>query len=216
MRPDSAQVRISNNKGTRLFDVASQRETSLSPELADTIWLNRDEGARIVTAPDAQDQDGYNSVAKSVEIFPLDGQKPHRVALQMVQGLLKIDNDNYMNGEALEFDGRTLLMPIPYQNRDVMLVANESTSSGANFAFTRFDARSGQTRFLARGTSLRWARDAQRFAVVDYHDTQPYDTLPNGHKRVVYTTRLMLGDGTNALRPLVSGLVVVYDCDWSH
>ena len=216
-RPNSAQMRISDNKGTRLLDVATGRETPLSPELADTIWLNHDECARVVTAPDANGQDDYNAQVKSVDIFGLNGQKLRSVALQKVQGIVKIGNDNAgMDGEAIEFDGRAMLMPIPRQSNALMLLANESTSSGANFAFTRFDAQSGQTRFLARGTHLRWSRDAQRFAVVDYHDTQPYDTLPNGHKRVVYTTRLLIGDGKSALRPLVSGLVLVFDCDWSR
>ena len=216
-RPNSAQIRLSDRKGTRLFDVVSGRETALSPALANTIWLNHDECAHIVTKPDANGQVDYNAQVKSVDVFGLNGQQLRSVALQKVQGMVKVAEDNSdMSGEAPEFDGRTLLMPIPRQSAALMLVANESTSSGANLAFTRFDTHSGQTQFLARGTRLSWARDARRFAVVDYHDTQPYDTLPNGHKRVVYTTRLLIGDGKSPARPLVSGLVLIFDCDWSR
>ncbi len=216
-RPQSAQLRLTDSKNTRLFNVVSHQETKLPSALATAIWLNRDECARITNQPNLPSSDSYDASIKSVDILNLQGKIVRSVAPQKVSGLRKMGNDNAgMDGEEVEFDSRSMLMPIPRHNSDLMLVADEHTSSGGNYAFTRFNSKTGQTRFLARGRRLSWARDAKRFALVDYHDTLPYDTLPNGHKRVVYTTRLLISDSKGALRPLVSGLVLVGDCDWNR
>ncbi len=111
-------------------------------------------------------------------------------------------------------DGRSFVTPIPNATSTFTFVSDQSTSSGYNASYFRVSAISGQMTRLCKGQSFAWSPNGLRFLNVTYHDTTPYDTLPNGHKRLVYTTKLQVGTNERDLRDLVSGLVLVESADW--
>ncbi len=109
----------------------------------------------------------------------------------------------------------SLIMPIQGATDAFCFVADQHTSSGYAADYFRVARDNGKMTKLAQGQAFSWAPDGKRFLNVSYHDTAPYDTLPNGHKRVVYVTKLQAGTvGRAKLRDLVSGLVLVGSADW--
>lgn len=83
------------------------------------------------------------------------------------------------------------------------------------YKFYQLDLKSAVLLRLTEGKFLEWAPDGQQFCVAPGRDVTPYDTLKNGHKRVVWVAPLQVGSRRSGLlRSIVSGLVLVTAAAW--
>ena len=183
--------------GFRVLDLRSQKTRKMKIEnLGRFAWISSADLVATIQKPRANDE---ISGVESFQIFNLS---------RKLQTFKIAPTDDEL------CDWRSFVLPIPQVSNAFTFVSDESTSSGRDAIYFRVSTISGQMMRLAEGQSFAWAPSGNRFLVVSYHDTTPYDVLPNGHKRVVYTTKLRIGTGEKDLRDLVSGLVLVESADW--
>lgn len=190
--------------GFRVLDLRTRQTRKIKIEnLGRFAWISPTD--LVATIQKTATDGGLTSLDLGVESFQVFS------ATRVIQTFkAATDTDNY---DEL-FDWRSFILPIPNATNTFTFVQNESTSSGYNATYFRVSTISGQMTRLCEGQSFAWSPNGLRFLNVTYHDTTPYDTLPNGHKRVVYTTKLQIGTTEKNLRDLVSGLVLVESADW--
>ena len=194
--PDSRKLMLQNDDGSlRVLAWPRGAETKLPKlRIASFVWLDNGALAAVVTPP----EDTY--YVRQLLLFDAKGAVQRRIEVP------EIDDGAGWNSKVTAISG---------VSDAFSFVADEHTSSGDAATYFRVVRKTGKMTRLAQGQAFSWAPDGKRFLNVSYHDTTPYDTLPNGHKRVVYTTKLQIGTSGNLkLRDLVSGLVLVGSADW--
>lgn len=195
--PDGRKLMLQNDDGSaRVLAWPRGAETKLPKlPLASFAWLDNSALAAVVTPP----EDTY--YVRQLLLLNAKGAEMRRFDLPSGE------NDGAGWGSEVT--------AISGVSNAFGFVSNERTSSGFEATYFRVARGTGKMTRLAHGQSFAWATGGQRFLNVSYHDTAPYDTLPNGHKRVVYVTKLQAGTvGNPKLRDLVSGLVLVGSADW--
>ena len=200
--PDNRYLALNSAKsGFRVLDLRTRAVRKIVIEkLGRFAWISpTDFAATIQKTSTNDDNTSFNLGVESIQIHNLS---------RAVQTFKIATTDDEL------LDWRSFVRPIPHANNAFTLVVDESTSSGYEAMYFRVSTISGRRTRLAEGQSFAWSPSGNLFAVVSYHDTTPYDTLPNGHKRVVYTTKLQVGTGEKDLKTLVSGTVLVRSADW--
>ena len=195
--PDSRKLMLDRDvAGIRVLDWPSQtvQKMTLNPSMF--AWLSNDKWVGTIET-DSNDPGGI----KQLTIYNLKGETVANFPIP------KNQDGDYA-------DWRSYVEPIPNTSQAFLFASDESTSSGHEDVYYRASAVDGHMARLAEGQAFAFAPDGKRFLNVSYRDTPSYDTLPNGHKRLVYTTKLQIGTSEKDLRDIVSGFVYVDNADW--
>ena len=195
--PDGRKLMLQNNDGSLRVLAGPRAAPTPLPKLAigNFVWLDNGALAAIVTPPE------NTFYVTQLLLFDAKGAPLRRIEVP--------SSDDESAGWSSE------VTAISGVSDAFGFVAEEHTSSGYEATYFRVARATGKMTRLAHGQAFSWAPGGRRFLNVSYHDTTPYDTLPNGHKRVVYTTKLQVGTvGSSKLRDIVSGLVLIGSADW--
>ncbi len=199
--PDSRKLLLSGAETNfRVLDLRSNQTQDLPTNAPNSFaWISPNVFAAAVEK--ARDKNGDVTGIDNLSLMDPTGRVLRRFAM-------KKDGDGDLP------DWRSYVEPIPNTSQAFLFASDESTSSGHEDVYFRASVIDGHMTRLAEGQFFAFAADGKRFLNVSYHDTLPYDTLPNGHPRVVYTTKLQIGTSEKDLRDIVSGFVIVYSADW--
>jgi dipeptidyl aminopeptidase/acylaminoacyl peptidase len=121
-------------------------------------------------------------------------------------------SDGAFEGEQKFADWRSQLLPIPGARGQFAFRWDNTTSSGRDGFFFHASTQNGALKLLAHGQNFAFEPGGKRFVWAPYHELAPYN-VPGERPKWVYTSPLKMGDGRST-RTLVSGLVLIYGCDW--
>lgn len=197
--PDAKKLLMNDEKlGLRVLDLSSRQIVKSKAAVTTFAWISP---TRWIGTTATKSKDGGMDGISGFLLGNSKGETLKKFALAP---------DKY--GQFL--DWRSYVAPIPNDAQNFLFVLDESTSSGYEAFYYRVSAATGKMTRLSDGQFFAWAPNGKRYLNVTYRDTPSYDTLPNGHQRSVYTSKLQVGSSEKTLRDIVSGFVLIFTCDW--